>query len=136
MSAIEALLGCAPEPPPGRPPVNPRTLLLDGVMIHLAEDESTEEVVIYSLLGTMQPAAWLAADEHAHGWSHAVPLGSDERATSILSIDPGTRKAFLSDVWPRPALDTVTFDKHLNGHARRHRQWAHALQIHAESEIR
>ena len=133
MSAIESLLGPAPEPPPGQSAPTPRTLLLnDDVMIHLLEDESREEVMIYSVPGRMQQAAWLDAREQA--WSHSVPIGSHARAVSILSVAPGTRDVFLADVWPRAALDAVTFSEHLTGHARRHRQWRDALRASGDGQ--
>ena len=133
MSAIESLLGRPPEPPPGQPAMTPRTLLLhDDVMIHLLEDETREEVTIYSVPGRMQDAAWLDAGEQA--WTHAVPLGRDTRAVSVLSIAPDTRDVFLADVWPRAALDAVSFIEHLDGHAGRHRRWRETLQARHSAE--
>ena len=123
MSAIDALLG----PASGHLALNPRTLLVDeDVIVHLQEDESREEVTIYSVPGRMRDAEWL--DPGAQPWSHAVPLGSDDRAVSVVTVNAGTRDVFLSDVWPRAALDAATFGTHLSGHARRHRLWRMALQ--------
>jgi len=122
MSAIESLLGPPPECPEGQTVPAPRTLLVGGdVLIHLQEDESREEVTLYSVPGSMQEVAWLS--ERTEVWAHVLPNPAHEEAVCALIVNPATRQVFLADTWPRAALDLVTLGHALNAQAERHRLW-------------
>lgn len=128
MSAIESLLGPDPGAHAGQPARTPRTLLVDtDVLIHLQEDESREEVTLYSVPGSMQEVAWLSGRTEA--WSHVLPHPAQEHAVCALTVDPETREVFLSETWPRAALDQVTLGQELNTHAERHRLWRRMLLV-------
>ncbi|MDR6536912.1 hypothetical protein [Variovorax soli] len=128
MSAIESLLGPLPEGNAGASVHAPRTLLVGSdVLIHLQEDESREEVTLYSVPGSMQEVAWLA--ERTEAWVHVLPHPAHEQAACALIVNPATREVFLSDTWPRAALDLVTLGNELNAHAQRHRLWHCMLQV-------
>lgn len=128
MSAIESLLGRLPEGHAGPSVHTPRTLLVGGdVLIHLQEDESREEVILYSVPGSMQEVAWLS--ERTEAWSDALPHPAHEQAVCALIVNPGTREVFLSATWPRAALDQVALGQELNTHAERHRLWRHMLLV-------
>lgn len=128
MSAIESLLGPDPGAHAGEPAHTPRTLLVDtDVLIHLQEDESREEVTLYSVPGSMQEVAWLS--ECTDAWSHVLPHPAQEQAVCALTVNPETREVFLSETWPRAALDQVTLGQELNAHAERHRLWRRMLLV-------
>jgi hypothetical protein len=128
MSAIESLLGPDPGVHTGQPARTPRTLLVDtDVLIHLQEDESREEVTLYSVPGSMQEVAWLS--ERTEAWSHVLPHPAQEQAVCALTVNPETREVFLSETWPRAALDLVTLGEQLNTHAERHRLWQRMLLV-------
>ena len=106
MSAIEALLGPCPGNPDASTGNTQRTLLMeDDVFIHLQEDESREEVTFYSVPGSMQEVEWLSARTEA--WSDVLPHPAHEQARCALTVDPTTRQVFLSETWPRAAVDLV-----------------------------
>jgi hypothetical protein len=128
MSAIESLLGPDPGAHAGQPARTPRTLLVGSdVLIHLQEDESREEVTLYSVPGSMQEVAWLS--ERTETWSHVLPHPAQEQAVCALTVNPETREVFLSATWPRAALDQVTLGQELNTHAERHRLWRRMLMV-------
>ena len=127
MSAIDSLLGPRPIDSHDACKVQPRTLLIgDDVLIHLKEDESLETLVLYSVPGRMRAAAWL--DRLEEPWCHALPNPDHAQAMSVLSVEPVTRQVFLADMWPRAAIDLVTFGQQLCAHAQRHRIWRAMLQ--------
>ncbi|WP_162573795.1 hypothetical protein [Variovorax sp. PBL-H6] len=104
----------------------PRTLLVGSdVLIHLQEDESREEVTLYSVPGSMQEVAWLS--ECTEAWSHVLPHPVQKQAVCALTVSPESREVFLSETWPRAALDQVTLGLELNAHAERHRLWRRML---------
>ncbi|VTU20641.1 type III secretion system chaperone [Variovorax sp. RA8] len=128
MSAIESLLGPDPGAHAGEPARTPRTLLVDtDVLIHLQEDESREEVTLYSVPGSMQEVAWLS--ERTEAWSHVLPHPAQEQSVCTLTVNHETREVFLSETWPRAALDQVTLGEELNTHAERHRLWRRMLLV-------
>jgi hypothetical protein len=128
MSAIDSLLGRLPDAQAGLSTRTPRTLLVDtDVLIHLQEDESREEVTLYSVPGSMQEVAWLS--ERTEAWSHVLPHPAHEQAVCVLTVNPETREVFLSATWPRAALDQVTLGQELNTHAERHRLWRRMLLV-------
>jgi len=128
MSAIESLLGPDPGARAGQPARTVRTLLVGtDVLIHLQEDESREEITLYSVPGLMQEVAWLA--ERTDAWAHVLPHHAHAQAVCALIVNPGTREVFLSEIWPRAALDQVTFGHELNAHAQRHRLWQRMLRV-------
>ena len=128
MSAIDSLLGRLPDGPAGPSGHTPRTLLVGSdVLIHLQEDESREEVTLYSVPGSMQEVAWLS--ERTDAWSHVLSHPAHEQAVCALTVNPGTREVFLSETWPRAALDQVTLGQQLNAHAERHRLWRRMLLV-------
>lgn len=128
MSAIESLLGPLPGVHAGQPAHAPRTLLVGtDVLIHLQEDESREELTLYSVPGCMQEVGWLS--ECTEAWSHVLPHPAYEQALCALTVNPSTRQVFLSETWPRAALDQVTLGRELRAHAERHRLWQRMLQL-------
>jgi hypothetical protein len=128
MSALESLLGHLPDGQAGPSLHTPRTLLVGSdVLIHLQEDESREEVTLYSVPGSMQEVAWLS--ERTEAWSHVLPHPAQEQAVCALIVNPETREVFLSETWPRAALDQVTLGQQLNAHAERHRLWRRMLLV-------
>ena len=50
-------------------------------------------------------------------------------------MNPGAREVFLSETWPRAALDQVTLGHELNAHAERHRLWQRMLQVPQDDGI-
>ena len=107
MSALESLLGPLAAGHTGLSVHAPRTLLVGSdVLIHIQEDESREEVTLYSVPGSMQEVAWLSGRTEA--WSHVLPHPAQEQAVCELIVNPETREVFLSATWPRAALDQVT----------------------------
>jgi hypothetical protein len=134
MSAIESLLGHLPDGQAGPSLHTPRTLLVGSdVLIHLQEDESREEVTLYSVPGSMQEAAWLS--ERTEAWSHVLPHPAHEQAVCALTLNPATREVFLSETWPRAALDQVTLGQQLNTHAERHRLWRRMLLVPQDAGV-
>ena len=134
MSAIESLLGPYPGAPADHAVQPIRTLLVGtDVLIHLQEDESREEVTLYSVPGCMQETEWLS--ERTEAWAHVLPHPAHEHAICVLTVNPGTREVFLSQTWPRAALDQVTFGQELNAHAERHRLWQRMLQLPEDAGI-
>ncbi|KWT92124.1 hypothetical protein APY03_3038 [Variovorax sp. WDL1] len=122
------MLGRIPDGHAGPSAHSPRTLLVGSdVLIHLQEDESREEVTLYSVPGSMQEVAWLSGRIEA--WSHVLPHPAHEQAVCALTVDPRTREVFLSETWPRAALDQVTLGQELNSHADRHRLWRRMLRL-------
>ena len=84
MSAIESLLGPDPGAHAGQPARTPRTLLVGtDVLIHLQEDESREEVTLYSVPGVMQEVAWLS--ECTEAWSSVLPHPANEKLSAHSS---------------------------------------------------
>ena len=127
MSAIETLLGPCPGNPYASAGNAPRTLLMEGdVFIHLQEDESREEITFYSVPGSMQEVEWLSARTEA--WSDVLPHPAHEHARCALTVDPATRQVFLSETWPRAAVDVVVLGQLLNEHAARHLLWRDMLR--------
>jgi hypothetical protein len=115
MSALESLLGHLPDGQAGPSLHTPRTLLVGSdVLIHLQEDESREEVTLYSVPGSMQEVAWLS--ERTEAWSHVLPHPAQEQAVCALIVNPET-------------LDQVTLGQQLNAHAERHRLWRRMLLV-------
>ena len=127
MSAIDALLGPCPGHPDASTGNAPRTLLMeDDVFIYLQEDESREEVTFYSAPGSMQEVEWLSA--RTEPWSDVLPHPAHAQARCLLTVDPATRQVFLSETWPRAAVDLVVLGQLLNEHTARHRLWRDMLR--------
>jgi hypothetical protein len=52
-----------------------------------------------------------------------MPHPAHEGARCALTVEPATRQVFLSETWPRAAVDLVVLGQLLNEHTARHRLW-------------
>jgi hypothetical protein len=130
MSALDALMG--PPPAPSLPPNSPRTLLFDGgEKLHLQEDESLENIVLFSSPGVLESRDWLAGD--AQPWRFMVAHPRYESVLSTLAVDLDSGHVYLGDAWPRATFDCAGFAALLEDHLARHRAWQLTL---SEEETR
>jgi len=126
MSALDCLLG---------PPSNDldaatgtvlvRTLLLpDDVQVHLQENQTDEEIVLFSIPGRVQ-ADWL--ENRVQPWTSRCSHPAHPQAASVLVVDP-TGEVTLVEVWPRAALDLPTLGRCLADHKQTHLAWRALLR--------
>jgi hypothetical protein len=127
MSALDCLLG----PPPNEldaatGTVLVRTLLLpDDVQVHLQENQTDEEIVLFSIPGRVV-ADWL--ENRSQPWTSRCSHPVHPQAASVLVVDPPTGEVTLVEVWPRAALDLPTLGRCLADHRQTHLAWRALLR--------
>jgi hypothetical protein len=130
MSALDALLG--PSPFSSATPNSPRTLLFDGgEKLHLEEDESLENIVVFSSPGILETREWLAG--RTTPWTSNMEHPRYAGVVSTLAIDPDSGRVYIGDAWPRAAFDSAGLAGLLEDHLARHHGWQKAL---APTELR
>jgi hypothetical protein len=134
MSALDYLLGARKEfarvTADGL--VAPRTLLReDGIRVHLQEDVYAEQVIVFSLPGTLRDVQCLDA---CRPWRHGLPHPRFAGVEAVLTVEPASGQVYLIDVCARTALDSTMFESFLDDHAARHRTWQRVLEEEKEED--
>ena len=103
-----------------------RTLLLpDDVRVHLQENQTDEEIVMFSIPGRVQ-ADWL--EDRAQPWTSRCIHPAHPQAVSVLVVNAPTGEVTLVEVWPRAALDLSTLSRCLADHKQMHLAWRALLR--------
>jgi hypothetical protein len=95
------------------------------MLVHLQEDVTNEEVVLFSIPGKLEGAEWMAG--RTTPWKRIRPSPLCQDGSSVLAVSPDTFEVILIEVWPRAALDSVALGNTLTRHLRRHERWRTVL---------
>jgi hypothetical protein len=96
-----------------------------GEKLHLQEDESLENVVVFSQPGVLADTEWLT--DHSGPWTSFVAHPRFDAVRSTLAIEPDSGRLYIADAWPRAAFDCGGLAALLEDHLQRHRAWRQAL---------